>query len=79
MVLRSEQFSRLTRPGLSNLKIFLRVDDELVQMSTLNYILEVSFEGPRMYGGVPPIVMKGTTSCFQEVRVVLDCLKKFHP
>jgi len=50
--------------GLSNLRIFLQVEDELVQMSTLNYFLEVSFEGPAMHDGVSLTTMKGTASCF---------------
>ena len=31
-----------------------------------------------MHGGVSPTAVKGTASYFQEVRVVLGCLRKFH-
>ena len=59
----SVSFDRFDR-GLSDLKVFLQVEDELVQMSTSNQVLKVSFEGPTMYGGVSPTALKGATSCF---------------
>jgi len=44
--------------SISDLRIFLLVEDELFEVSKLNQVLEVPFESPAMQGGVLPTPIK---------------------
>jgi len=65
--------------NLFNFRIFLWPEDELIQISSLNYAFEVSFWRPTMFRVVFSAAMERADSCFKRVKIASDSLREFQP